>query len=67
MSRKGNRKRKLLAEGNHYDDDPVRAEKAAIRSKTLPFMDSIMKVSETLKLHETFRDKSALTMAGMPS
>lgn len=61
MSRKANRKRKLLAEGHKNEDDPLRAEKAAIRSKTLPFMDSMMKVSETLKLHETFRDKPALS------
>lgn len=52
--RKASRKRRLNEAQNDEDE---RAEAAAVRSKTLPFMDSMMKVNETLRIHETFRDK----------
>lgn len=52
-----NRKRKYRPSEylNVEDEDFQAIEQAAIRSKTLPFMDSVMKISETMRLHEAFR------------
>ena len=53
----------LRSSGDIYGEDSY--EQAAIRSKTLPFMDSLAMVNETLRLHEEFRDniKSCETSA----
>jgi ankyrin repeat protein len=50
--------------GGGEEDPADRAQAAAIRAKTLPFMDSAMVVSERLQLHETFRERTLMSATG---